>query len=135
MHRVPRQVWEVWAFNSVDSIFSLPNRFGRKHFEPSDHLRARKLMNLIAAILRFLLGSPPEGHAEIQLVPVRVHVTASTARFQRSVRCFWVPGVGWYVLHPELRQRDEVFKWLVVKRLLAFFMKGGGRFRRTAGRT
>ena len=135
MHRVPRQVWEVWAFNSVDSIFSLPNRFGRKHFEPSDHLRARKLMNLIVAILRFLFGAPPEGYAEVQLVPVRGHVTARTARFERSVRCFWVPGVGWYVLHPELRQRNAVSKWLVVKQVLAFFIKGGGRFRHTVSRT
>jgi hypothetical protein len=135
MHRVPRQVWEVWAFNSVDSIFSLPNRFGGKHFEPSGHLRARKLMNLIVAILRFLLGAPPEERVEVQLVPVRGHVTARQAKFERSVRCFWVPGVGWFVLHPELRHRNAVSKWLAVKQFLAFIMKGGGRFRRTVSRT
>ena len=88
-------------------------------------------MNLIVVIVRFLLGLFSEGCAEVQLVPVRTCRTSRTGRSVRPVRWFWIPGAGWYVLQPELRQRGLVFQWLAGKRFLAFFEKGGGRFHRT----
>ena len=92
------------------------------------------MIDLIVAILRFLFGAYPEGYAEVQLVPVRSQSAARPDRAARSVRYFWVPGVGWYVLDPELRQRDAVFKWLIAKRVLAFSTTGGGRLRRAIRR-
>lgn len=93
------------------------------------------MIGLIVAILRFLFGVSPEGRAEVQLVPVRSHRAARLGKAARSVRYFWVPGVGWYVLDSELRQCDAVFKWLFAKRFLAFSTTGGGRSRRAIRRT
>ncbi len=74
-------------------------------------------MDLIVTILRFLLATLPGVVTEAQLVPVRSKTAARGDSCERSVRCYWLLGVGWRVSSPELRQNGPVIRCLPVKLL------------------
>ncbi len=67
-------------------------------------------MNLILAILRFLLALLPEVGTEAQLVPIRSRAAVRPYSGERLVRCFWLPGVGWHVSSPEWGRRGPVIR-------------------------